>query len=121
MKDQIKVGCNVLIKARNGAKLAKVSRETKTLWVVEIKNISLSGYREEKYRKCDLMECGAERFHKSSIEFISDDNKEKLEKRWAMDRRKRGVQFNISEMNALLISDSDLEKYEALIDNYHRE
>ena len=121
MKELIEVGCNVLIQSRNGSKIAKVSRETKTQWVVKVPNRLNTDSYEDKYRKDDLKSVGTGAWDGSNITFLSDGGKKNLEYKWDLVRRKKEVIFQISKMIPSLIRDEDLEVYESLIRGCHNE
>ena len=118
----MKLGDTVLvIEGYGGRALCKITRETKTQWIVTRKAKTLADPYEEKYRKDDLYAVGCDIWRRSRIQEISETEANKLRNQWAIDMRKEEVVFALSKMRWENIGYEDLCVLEKILEKMNNE
>lgn len=71
------VGCRVVIHSRYGVSISKITRETKTQWIVS----GVNPGSERRFRKSDLLEVGCSVWHIVRISGCTQEVEESISKR----------------------------------------
>lgn len=75
--NELAVGCKVAIHNRYGASISKITRETKTQWIVS----GVNPGSERRFRKSDLIEVGCDAWHIIRISACTKEVEESIRKR----------------------------------------